>query len=82
MFGLDLYYTIKRCIFYQPIYSIIIQEKRIAQEIAALEKDTGYKLRVLAQNYPDTPGIDATVYLDVSTFDSMNVTRHFPFDFM
>ncbi|KAL1566010.1 thylakoid lumenal 15.0 kDa protein 2, chloroplastic-like [Salvia divinorum] len=33
------------------------QEKRISQEIAALEKDTGYKLRVLAQNYPDTPGL-------------------------
>lgn len=34
-----------------------LQEKRIAQEIADLEKDTGYKLRVLAQNYPDTPGM-------------------------
>ncbi|KAK7277520.1 hypothetical protein RJT34_22534 [Clitoria ternatea] len=33
------------------------QEKRLAQEIAALEADTGYKLRVLAQNYPDTPGL-------------------------
>ncbi|CAA2933247.1 thylakoid lumenal kDa 2, chloroplastic [Olea europaea subsp. europaea] len=33
------------------------QEKRLAQEIAALEKDTGFKLRVLAQNYPDTPGL-------------------------
>ncbi|KAK3022068.1 hypothetical protein RJ639_047336 [Escallonia herrerae] len=32
------------------------QEKRLAQEIAAIEKDTGFKLRVLAQNYPDTPG--------------------------
>lgn len=33
------------------------QEKRLAQEIANIEKDTGYKLRVLAQNYPDTPGL-------------------------
>lgn len=34
-----------------------MQEKRIAQEIAAIEKDTGFKLRLLAQNYPDTPGM-------------------------
>ncbi|BAT95304.1 thylakoid lumenal 15.0 kDa protein 2, chloroplastic [Vigna umbellata] len=33
------------------------QEKRLAAEIAALEADTGFKLRVLAQNYPDTPGL-------------------------
>ncbi|XP_015951575.1 thylakoid lumenal 15.0 kDa protein 2, chloroplastic [Arachis duranensis] len=33
------------------------QEKRLAQEIADLENETGYKLRVLAQNYPDTPGL-------------------------
>ncbi|KAK3445405.1 hypothetical protein EUGRSUZ_A01683 [Eucalyptus grandis] len=33
------------------------QEKRLAQEIADIEKDTGFKLRVLAQNYPDTPGL-------------------------
>ncbi|XP_054802756.1 thylakoid lumenal 15.0 kDa protein 2, chloroplastic isoform X4 [Prosopis cineraria] len=33
------------------------QEKRLAQEIASLEKDTGFKLRVLAQNYPETPGL-------------------------
>lgn len=40
------------------VQSIIhLQERRLAQEIAALEKDTGYKLRVLAQNYPDTPGL-------------------------
>jgi len=36
---------------------IHVQEKRLAQEIADLEKDTGFKLRVLAQNYPDTPGL-------------------------
>ncbi|XP_058083351.1 thylakoid lumenal 15.0 kDa protein 2, chloroplastic isoform X2 [Magnolia sinica] len=33
------------------------QENRLVQEIANLEKDTGFKLRVLAQNYPDTPGL-------------------------
>ncbi|KAL6577050.1 hypothetical protein OROMI_011326 [Orobanche minor] len=33
------------------------QEKRLAQEIASPEKDTGYKLRVLAQNYLDTTGL-------------------------
>ncbi|KAJ0028441.1 hypothetical protein Pint_35682 [Pistacia integerrima] len=36
---------------------VCLQERRIAQEIADLEKDTGFKLRVLAQNYPDTPGL-------------------------
>ncbi|KAK9733366.1 hypothetical protein RND81_04G062800 [Saponaria officinalis] len=33
------------------------QEKRLAEAIADLEKDTGFKLRILAQNYPDTPGL-------------------------
>lgn len=33
------------------------QERRITEEITDLEKVTGYKLRVLAQNYPDTPGL-------------------------
>ncbi|XP_074268837.1 thylakoid lumenal 15.0 kDa protein 2, chloroplastic [Silene latifolia] len=33
------------------------QEKRLAEAIADLERDTGFKLRILAQNYPDTPGL-------------------------
>ncbi|KAI3706727.1 hypothetical protein L6452_24659 [Arctium lappa] len=33
------------------------QENRLAKEIDSIEKDTGFKLRVLAQNYPDTPGL-------------------------
>ncbi|CAH2042338.1 unnamed protein product [Thlaspi arvense] len=48
-----------------------LQEKRLAQEIADIEKDTGYKLRVVAQNYPQTPGniinfnVGATLDLDI-----------------
>ncbi|KAF9665057.1 hypothetical protein SADUNF_Sadunf16G0082500 [Salix dunnii] len=47
------------------------QEKRLAEEISDIEKDTGFKLRVLAQNYPDTPGniinfnVGASVDLDI-----------------
>ncbi|KAH7691968.1 hypothetical protein IHE45_01G034400 [Dioscorea alata] len=47
------------------------QENRLRQEIDNLEKDTGFKLRVLAQNYPDTPGnilnfnVGSTIDLDV-----------------
>ncbi|XP_075104220.1 thylakoid lumenal 15.0 kDa protein 2, chloroplastic-like isoform X1 [Nicotiana tabacum] len=36
---------------------VSLQEKRLAEEITDIEKVTGFKLRVLAQNYPDTPGL-------------------------
>ncbi|XP_071728077.1 thylakoid lumenal 15.0 kDa protein 2, chloroplastic-like [Rutidosis leptorrhynchoides] len=32
-------------------------EKRLAKEINSIDKKTGYKLQVVAQNYPDTPGL-------------------------
>ena len=33
-----------------------MQEGRLKKEIEGLEQATGIKLRVLAQNYPNTPG--------------------------
>ena len=41
------------------------QEKKAMSSIAVLEKNTGYKLRVLCQSYPETPGLAIKEYWDV-----------------
>lgn len=44
---------IRYCIIHN---SFIGQEKKVAGAIETLQKNTGYKLRVLLQSYPNTPG--------------------------
>jgi hypothetical protein len=42
-----------------------VQETRLKKQIEGLESDTGYRLRVLAQNYPQTPGLAVKDYWKV-----------------
>lgn len=51
-------------VLYVRIYSCVLlylQEARVRTEIENLERDTGFRLRVLAQNYPETPGETFTI---------------------
>jgi hypothetical protein len=42
-----------------------VQEKKLVTEVQAIEADTGVRVRVLAQNYPETPGLAIRDYWGV-----------------
>lgn len=48
-----------------PLTAPMPQESRLKKEVESLERDTGVKLRVLAQNYPNTPGLAVKDYWNV-----------------
>lgn len=70
---------IKQNVFKPRWLLINLQERRIAQEIASIERDTGFKLRVLAQNYPDTPGTVQCRIQDLVIHLIQNIDWHFHF---
>ena len=43
------------------------QARRMNDMLASLEKDTGYRVRLLCQNYPNTPGLAIRDYWDLGT---------------
>jgi len=45
------------------------QAKRLDKLMASLEKDTGFRLRVLCQNYPNTPGLAIRDYWSLGKDD-------------
>jgi len=45
------------------------QAKRLDKLVANLEKDTGFRLRVLCQNYPNTPGLAIRDYWSLGKED-------------
>mmetsp|Transcript_14216 Transcript_14216/g.41711 ORF Transcript_14216/g.41711 Transcript_14216/m.41711 type:complete len:218 (-) Transcript_14216:539-1192(-) len=45
------------------------QAKRMDNLLASLEKDTGFRLRVLCQSYPNTPGLAIRDYWDLGKED-------------
>lgn len=45
------------------------QVKRLSNLITALERDTGFRLRVLCQNYPNTPGLAIRDYWSLGKED-------------
>jgi len=48
------------------------QVKRMENLISKLEKDTGFRLRVLCQNYPNTPGLAIRDYWSLGKEDQMD----------
>eukprot|EP00617_Octactis_speculum_P017308 CAMPEP_0185767678 /NCGR_PEP_ID=MMETSP1174-20130828/45489_1 /TAXON_ID=35687 /ORGANISM="Dictyocha speculum, Strain CCMP1381" /LENGTH=140 /DNA_ID=CAMNT_0028452005 /DNA_START=382 /DNA_END=804 /DNA_ORIENTATION=- len=52
------------------------QVKRMDEKIAKLEADTGYRLRVLTQSYPETPGLAIKDYWGVNDKTIVMVVDH------